>query len=202
MKTMVKMGRLLLPVSLLALAACQTVPGNAPASGSTPSSSTTAPATSEQAPKAAEQAPAERQGAPVAVFLADTQEQPGWRQVKIQAGTLFINPQPVLTREDLQDVQAGTSRQGEGLLALGLTELGKKKVADITAANPNKRLALVVGRTLLAAPGYTAQVTTDKLVFAVGTEANAAAAARAIAGVPSDANSTTPQGAAGMPAQQ
>ena len=35
---------------------------------------------------------------------------------------------------------------------------------------------------MLAAPGYTTQVSTDQLVFGVGSEANATAAARAIAG--------------------
>ncbi|QIM49830.1 hypothetical protein G9Q38_11935 [Pusillimonas sp. DMV24BSW_D] len=193
MKTVQKLGRLVLPLSLLALAACQTMPGDSTSTQPSTTPSTTAPepgsAASQQQSEALQAA---RQGAPVAVFLADTQEQAGWRAVQIQSGTLYINPQPVITREDLVDVRAGTSRQGDGLLALGLSELGRKKVENITAANPNKRLALVVGRTMLAAPGYSTQVSTDQLVFGVGSEANATAAARAIAGAQEGEESNPP----------
>jgi len=182
MKTVQKLGRLVLPLSLLALAACQTMPGDTTSTESSTGPSTTAPQPGSTASQEQEALQAARQGAPVAVFLADTEEQAGWRGVQIQSGMLYINPQPVITREDLVDVRAGTSRQGDGLLALGLSELGRKKVENITQANPNKRLALVVGSTMLAAPGYTTQVSTDQLVFGVGSEANATAAARAIAG--------------------
>ncbi len=181
MKTVRQVGRFLLPVGLLALAACQTVPGGS--GQQTAGSITPQPAPTEQS-QPVENVQATRQGAPVAVFLADVENHAGWRPVQIQAGTIYLNPQPVITRDDLDDVRAGSSAQGEGLLALGLTDLGKRKVEDITAANPNMRLALVVGRTMMAAPGYTSQVSTDQLVFGVGTEANATAAARAIAGVP------------------
>ncbi|WP_397473046.1 SecDF P1 head subdomain-containing protein [Pusillimonas sp.] len=169
------LGRILLPASLVFLAACQTMPGT-------------------QTTEATPEAPAETsmqasgQGAPVAVFLADTVNQQGWTPVQIQSGTLYVNPQPVVTRDDLVGVQAGTSQDGNGLLALALNNMGQKKITDITTQNPNKRLALVVGRTMLAAPSFTTPVDTDQLVFAVGTEQNATAAARAIAGVDENGN--------------
>lgn len=118
----------------------------------------------------------------MAVLLADTIEQEGWTAVPVQAGTLYVNPQPVLTRDDLTGVQAGRGRSGEGLLALGITPEAQIRLQDATTQFPNKRLALVVGRTMLAAPSYTTPVSTDQLVFPVGSEQNAAAAARAIAG--------------------
>lgn len=197
METVRLAGRFLLPLGFLALAACQTVPVGQGQANQNAATTAAAPAQAKVEPaKPVETVQATRQGAPVAVFLADTQEHAGWRPVQIQSGTIYLNPQPVLTRQDLNDVRAGTSSQGEGLLALGLTDLGKKKVQDITAANPNMRLALVVGRTMMAAPGYSAQVSTDQLVFGVGTEANATAAARAIAGVvpePVPAQASAPQ---------
>lgn len=176
-----KLGRIVVPLSLaVLLAACQTVPGTktsqSPDAGTTPTTaSTPEPETSIQA---------QQQGAPVAVFLADTTIQSGWTPVNIQSGTLYVNPQPIVTRADLAGIQAGANKDGEGLLALELSDEGKSKVAQATTQNPNKRLALVVGRTMLAAPGYSSPVTSGHLVFAVGTEANATAAARAIAGVP------------------
>ncbi|NYT85814.1 SecDF P1 head subdomain-containing protein [Pollutimonas harenae] len=180
MKTVGTLGRILVPLSLVLLAACQNMPGKK----TTETANAPEPETSIQA---------QQQGAPVAVFLADTVEQSGWTSVNVQGGSLFVNPQPIVTRADLSGIQAGANKDGEGLLALELNDAGKAKVAKATTDHPNKRLALVVGRTMLAAPGYSSPVTTGQLVFAVGTEQNATAAARAIAGAPPEgAQSTTP----------
>ncbi|WP_237172992.1 SecDF P1 head subdomain-containing protein [Paracandidimonas lactea] len=194
MKSIRTLSRLAAPLGLVILAACQTPAqktATAPAAADT-----TAPASAQQQPAPQ---PAARQGAPVAVFLADTAVQTGWTPVDIPDGKLYVNPQPVITRADLSGVQAGTNKAGDGLLALGLNEEGKRKIVDITTKNPNKRLALVVGRTMLAAPGYSTPVNTEHLVFVVGTEQNATAAARAIAGVPQDGSGDA--GAQTAPAQ-
>lgn len=179
MKLSRSIGRFLLPASFVLLAACQTPPSQQVTEA-------------EPAPPADTTTEAASQGAPVAVFLADTVSQQGWTPVQIQAGTLYVNPQPVITRDDLTGVQAGASQDGSGLLALALNNVGQKKVTDITTQNPNKRLALVVGRTMLAAPSFTTPVNTDQLVFAVGSEENATAAARAIAGVDAQGNPIAP----------
>lgn len=190
MKTVRALGRIVVPFSLVFLAACQTVPGTKTAESPATSPAETA-GTSQESMQSAQQ-----QGAPVAVFMADTVMQTGWTPVNLESGALYVNPQPIITRTDLSGIKAGTNKQGDGLLALELNEAGKQKVADATTKNPNKRLALVVGRTMMAAPGYTSAVTTGHLVFAVGTEQNAMAAARAIAGAPEDStgsgNTTTP----------
>lgn len=176
MKAVHVLSRSLLAASLVLLAACQSMPGksNVAANGNV--------AANAEKPAAPATVQASSQGASVAVFLADTKMQSGWTPVKIQAGTLYVNPQPILTRDDLTGIKAGTNKAGEGLLALALNDAGQKKVTDITTQNPNKRLALVVGRTMMAAPGYTTPVKGDQLVFPVGTEQNATAAAKAIAG--------------------
>lgn len=189
MKSARAVGRIFLPLSVVFLAACQTPQGGAPAQNpdaAPQQPAATTPATSAPAvsPETAD-APVQ-QGAPVAVYLADTVQQEGWVSVNIQSGNLYLNPEPVLTREDLTGVQAGTNQQGAGLLALDLSEEGRQKVTRLTGRYPNKRLALVVGRTMLAAPAYTTPVTTAQLVFGVGSEQNAVLAARAIAGLPED----------------
>jgi len=188
------LGRILVPFSLVLLAACQTTPGTK----TTDATGAASPATSAPEPETSIQA--QQQGAPVAVFLADTTIQTGWTPVNIDSGTLYVNPQPIITRGDLAGIQAGANKGGEGLLALELNDEGKDKVAQATTQNPNKRLALVVGRTMLAAPGYSSPVTSGHLVFAVGTEANATAAARAIAGVPPDGAPNATPGTTSSPA--
>lgn len=186
MKSAQMLGRTLLPIALTGLlAACQTLqPSTSASDGSSQApestSASTAPAVQDSTAQA--QQPAARQPAPVAVLLADTVVQEGWRPVPVQSGTLYVNPEPIIIRDDLTGVQAGRGRSGEGVLALSLNADARLRLQQATTQFPNKRLALIVGRTMLAAPSYTTPVDTDQLVFPVGTEQNAAAAARAIAG--------------------
>jgi preprotein translocase subunit SecD len=189
MKSVRTLGRLLLPASLVLLAACQSLPAKKTTAAATTSAASAAPAAPAETSQPETTAQPQRQGAPIAVFLADTTMHSGWTPVAIHSGTLYVNPQPVITRDDLSGIQAGSNKQGEGLLALQLNDAGKAKIADVTTKNPNKRLALVVGRTMMAAPSFTTPVTTGHLIFAVGTEQNATAAARAVAGV--DENGAT-----------
>lgn len=170
-----------LALAVLALAACQTAPVQQDAA--TQSEATVA----TPAPGAPSQPPmqdAAEHGAPVAVFLADMVEQQGWRAVPVGAdSTLYLDPRPIVTRDDLTGVQAGTNQQGVGLLALMLNDEARNRILRVTTDNPKKRLALVVGSTLMAAPNYSDPVATGQLIFPVGTEENATAAARAIAGI-------------------
>lgn len=168
--------------ALMALAACQTQPLRQDAA--TEPAQAPAAASAAEAPSDPSMQQAASQGAPVAVFLADMAAQENWRPVQIGTdATLYLNPQPIVTRDDLTGVQAGTNQQGQGLLALMLNDEGRRRLEDLTTRNPNKRLALVVGSTLMAAPSYSTPVNTGQLIFPVGTEQNAIAAARAIAGV-------------------
>ena len=192
MNAISQFSRLLAPACLLLLAACQTT---SPTNTAEPATQSTAPSAGTQSaqPSAPEGAQTEEQGIPVAVLLADTVEHEGWVSVALNEGSmLYMNPEPIVTRNDLTGVQAGSSSDGEGLLALELDEAAAQNVTRITTDNPNGRLALIVGRTLMAAPGYAEPVTTQQLVFAVGTEENATAAARAIAGVDEQADQAAP----------
>lgn len=189
------LGRGAVVASLLLLAACQSMPAKKGASASSPAqaTATTQPETSG-ATKPETTLRETNHGALVAVYLADTQQQAGWTEVKLKSGVLYVNPMPVITRADLSNIRAGASKEGVGLLALGLNEAGQSKILDVTTQNPNRRLALVVGHTMLSAPSYTTPITSDQLVFPVGTEQNATAAARAIAGEPANSGSSGSSG--------
>jgi len=139
------------------------------------------------------------QGAPVAVFLADLAMQEGWRGVNIGPDTtLYLDPRPVITHEDLMSVRAGPNKQGQGLLVLMLRDDAQRRLDDVAARNPNKRFALAIGTQLMAVE----PVRTGQPIFLVSTEKNALAAARAIAGVDESGAPLVPAGAGGQPAPQ
>jgi len=184
--------RLLLAALTATLMACassgadpqsQAAPANTPehAAEQTPQSAT-APEAPSQNTASLPLSGIAHEGTPVTVLVADTVEQEGWLAVPVQGGMLYLNPQPVVTRSDLTGVQAGRGRSNEGLLALGLSLEAQIRLRNVTTQFANKRLALVIGRNMVAAPGYTAPVSSDRLVFPVGTPQNAAEAVLAITG--------------------
>lgn len=184
----------LAPLALVLLAACQTTQTKPDATPDTTAATTaqTTPAVPATPSTSTPEEQAQQQGAPVGIFLADTKPHADWATVEVQPnGTLYVNPEAILTNEDLVGVQAGTGENPEiGLLALDLNPEAARRLAKLTTDQPNMRLALVVGNTMLAAPGYSQPVTEGRLIFMVGSEANALAAAQAIAGEGATPNQT------------
>ncbi|MER1968052.1 hypothetical protein [Castellaniella sp. GW247-6E4] len=127
---------------------------------------------------------ADAQAADLRVFLADVQPRPGWAEISLKPkGVLYVQTAPVISRSDLIGIQSATDQSGGGILILALNDEGLRKLHAATAANPGLRLALVVGHTMLAAPGYAAPIREKQLAFGVGSRRNAEIAARAVAGV-------------------
>lgn len=192
MKITRTLTRSALAAALLTLAACQTAPVQQDAA-TQKSEPAPGASTAPQTPQPEIMQSAAEQGAPVAVLLADLVQHEGWREVQVGAGsTIYLDPSPIVVRGDLTGVQAGANKQGQGLLALMLSDDAQRRVQDVTSRNPNKRLALVVGSTLMAAPSFSEPVSSGQLIFPVGTEDNATAAARAIAGVGEDGQPVAP----------
>ena len=184
-----KPGKLALAGMLLAaLAGCQTPPGartgtTAGAPAAAPQAGTAQSAQTQPAQPITEN----RQALGLRVFLADTRSRPGWAPVTLKpSGVLYVQPTAIIDRSDLMGIQSATDQKGDGILVLILNDVGLRKMRDATAANPGLRLALVVGHTMLAAPGYAAPIRQQKLAFSVGSARNAELAARAVAGVEPD----------------
>ena len=175
-------------VMLAVLAGCQTPGGTSPsaappaAAAAEPAQPATQPGTE---PGATHTITENRQAMDLRVFLADTHAQAGWTPVSLKpSGMLYVQPAAVIDRSDLMGIQSATDSQGGGVLVLILSDEGLRKMHDATAAHPGMRLALVVGQTMLAAPGYAGPVNQQKLAFGVGSPRNAELAARSVAGVP------------------
>lgn len=167
--------------ALVALAGCQTPPGSR---GGTGAAAVSAPAASPQPTGPQHAITDNRQALDLRVFLADTRSRPGWTPVPLKpSGMLYVRPDAVIGRGDLIGIQAATDQKGDGVLVLILGDEGLRKLREATAANPGLRLALVVGHTMLAAPGYAAPISQQQLAFGVGSARNAELAARSVAGV-------------------
>ncbi|MFA5488099.1 MAG: hypothetical protein WC284_02675 [Candidimonas sp.] len=121
-------------------------------------------------------------GTPVGVFLSDTAIQDDWVAIPLSADTLYVHPRAVFRRCGIVGVQAGVTAQGLGLLVLGLSPAASSALAASTDRYPGKRLALVVGRTLIAAQTYLAPFMGGRLGFHVGSCDDATTIAQAVTG--------------------
>lgn len=170
---------------LAVLVGCQVLPGQPGVLGDTivPGSATT------QGKRVVKSGPQRsitqnRSAEDIRVFLADTRPRAGWTPVHLKpTGVLYVRTDAIIDRRDLIGIQSATDQLGGGILVLILSDAGFRKMHEATAANPGLRLALVVGQTMLAAPGYVAPISESQLAFGVGSARNAELAARAVAGV-------------------
>lgn len=168
----------------VALVGCQTLPGAKGGKERADTHATVAAQAQTQAVGAPHAIVENRQALDLRVFLADTRSRPDWTPVPLKpSGMLYVRPMAIIDRGDLIGIQAATDQKGDGVLVLILGDEGLRKLREATAANPGLRLALVVGHTMLAAPGYAAPITQQQLAFGVGSAHNAELAARSVAGV-------------------
>jgi len=184
------LGRSLAAVSVLTLMACQTTPQDAAPTDEAPTETTEQqPATTAPVEPGAptgqgtDTTNQQAEYSPMMVFLADFEPVDDWAEVVLdEETTLYLQPEPSFTRDDLMSVETYSSDSGEGLLALMLTDAARQRLESITTENPDRRLALAVDGTLLAVPRYSEPLTNGQLVFMVGTVENAQTAAEIIAG--------------------
>lgn len=118
----------------------------------------------------------------ISIFVADINPREGWIAVPVKDGTLYINSEPALRLNDMLGIQPGNNDQGEGLLAVDITNTARIALASITTTYSNLRLALIVGQTLVAAPSYMSPVDSPRLIFPVGSPQDAERLVRVVAG--------------------
>jgi len=151
-----------LAAALVALAGCQTAP---PQQSAEPASGPTTPAPA---------APSAYSSSNVQLFVAQRNAQQGLTEVKLGDGSLYLQSPPVLTRDDLTEASALVDRQGRNFVGLRFTEGGARKLYAASTQNVGQRLALVIGRDLVAAPQIAEPLNRGLIVFAVDSAQTAA----------------------------
>lgn len=169
--------------SVLLLAACQPIPLK-PAQDVRVTQTSQAAHVTPSPTQETQAIRTDREALDLRLFLASVSPTPGWVPVNLNPqGVLYVMTEPVITRRDLIGIQSAVDdKTGDGILIVALSDAGFTKIRAATAAHPGLRLALVVGKTMLAAPGYAAPIAEKQLAFRVGSRENADKAARAVAG--------------------
>lgn len=73
--------------------------------------------------------------------------------------TIYVNPSPALTHEDIRRVLVQRGPSQTWVLAISFTETGSSRLARVTSENVGRRLAFMVDRRILTAPVLQGPIT-------------------------------------------
>jgi len=88
----------------------------------------------------------------------------GWQKMDIDGRSVWVNPAPALTSADIQDAEPGTDRNFGKYVNLAFTDAGAKKIRDLTTAQMNKLIAMVLDGKVISAPGVRSVITSDRMI--------------------------------------
>jgi preprotein translocase subunit SecD len=171
-------------VSLLAMttalvAACQQMPaGRTGQAGTQPATQAAMAAAPAQAAPATQAS-----AAPVVEFrLAQPESAAGLQPLKVGDLQLWVLPQPVLTRADLQTVAPVKSRDGHSYVRFQFSQAAAPRLAQVTQRFSGKFLLLSIDGQLASAPTIGGAMNEGVLFMPVVSEQQAAQVAAAVAG--------------------
>ncbi len=79
---------------------------------------------------------------------------------------LYVQKEVLLDQSALRSAEAVNDKQTKRpTIAITFTHAGRKEFADVTRQNPGKRLAIVIGGELLAAPTIRSEIADGKAVI-------------------------------------
>jgi preprotein translocase subunit SecD len=76
----------------------------------------------------------------------------GWQKMQIEDRFVWVNPTPALTAADIQGAEPGTNRDYGQFVAVTFTEAGARKMRDLSTAQMNKLIAMVLDGKVIMAP--------------------------------------------------
>jgi preprotein translocase subunit SecD len=123
------------------------------------------------------------QGANAAIVefrLAQNERDKGLQSLKVGDRELWVLPQPVMTRVDLQSVAAVKTQEGRPFVRLQFTQAGAQKLAAVSQRFTGKYLLLSINGQLASAPTIGGAMNQGLLFIPTASEQQASDVAAAI----------------------
>jgi preprotein translocase subunit SecD len=93
---------------------------------------------------------------------------PGWQKMEIEGGSVWVNPTPALTSADIQGAEPAADRNRGNFVKVMFTEAGAKKMQDLTTAQMNKPIAMLLDGKVLSAPKVRSVISRDGIITGPG----------------------------------
>jgi preprotein translocase subunit SecD len=82
----------------------------------------------------------------------------GWQRMQLDDRAVWVSPTATVTASDIEKAQPETTPDGRTMVAVVFTDAGAQKIRELTIAQKNKLVALVVGEKLIWAPMVRAEI--------------------------------------------
>jgi preprotein translocase subunit SecD len=141
-----------------------------------------------QAPQSApvQQAPAAAPAQPVPLYIHVSSPTPlrGWDKAVVAQDTLYIDPLPAITSQDLTHIDPMANDKNQGFIGLYFNDAGKAKLLKMSTQHKGKRVAVLLGDQIVAAPQLADPLSDGVMIFGVVSPQAAQIIAHAVAGLP------------------
>jgi len=89
---------------------------------------------------------------------------PGWQKMEIEGRSIWVNPAPALTSADIQGAEPASDRNNGNVVKVVFTDAGAKKMRELTTAQMNKLIAMVLDGKVISAPKVRSVISSDGII--------------------------------------
>ena len=93
---------------------------------------------------------------------------PGWQKMEAGDHSVWVSPTASLTSADIGHFQQITDRDGRTAISIFFTDGGARKMRELSVAQMNKLVAMVLDGKVIFAPRIRAEITKDALITGNG----------------------------------
>jgi preprotein translocase subunit SecD len=89
---------------------------------------------------------------------------PGWQKMDIDGRSMWVNPTPAIISSDIQGAEPATDRNYGNFVKVIFTDGGAKKMRELTTAQMNKSIAIVLDGKLISAPKVRSVISSEGII--------------------------------------
>jgi len=104
------------------------------------------------------------------IRAASDQPVAGWKRMEYNNHAVWVNPTPTLTSADVLRAERSKTQNGAGAVGIIFTDAGAKKMADLSHAQLDKLIAMVLDGKVIFAPKVRAEIGKQALITGKGSE--------------------------------
>jgi preprotein translocase subunit SecD len=88
----------------------------------------------------------------------------GWQKMDIERRSVWVNPTPAITSSDIQGAEPATDRNYGNFVKVIFTDAGAKKMRELTTAQMNKPIGIVLDGKLISAPRVRSVISNEGII--------------------------------------
>ena len=88
----------------------------------------------------------------------------GWQKMEIDGRSIWVSPTPALTSADIRGAEPASDRNYGNFVKVVFTDAGAKKMRDLSTAQMNKLIAMVLDGKVLSAPKVRSVISNEGII--------------------------------------